>query len=120
MFGYVVYIVKFHALSCPCSILKDVADLSLSFQGFVHLALQSRLPIVPMVLTGTHLAWRKGSLHIRPAPLAVKFLAPISTTGWTADKINDHVQMVHDIFVKNLPESQRPLVVEGARNTSSS
>lgn len=89
-------------------------------KGFVHLALQSRLPIVPMVLTGTHLAWRKGSLHIQPAPLAVKFLPPISTTDWTADKINDHVQMVHDIFVKNLPESQRPLVVEGARNTSSS
>ncbi|KAG7953795.1 hypothetical protein I3843_12G128200 [Carya illinoinensis] len=78
-------------------------------KGFIHLALQSRLPIVPMVLTGTHLAWRKGSLHIRPAPLNVKYLPPISTTDWTADKIEDYIKMIHDLYVKHLPESQRPL-----------
>ncbi|KAG2678051.1 hypothetical protein I3760_12G125900 [Carya illinoinensis] len=78
-------------------------------EGFIHLALQSRLPIIPMVLTGTHLAWRKGSLHIRPAPLNVKYLPPISTTDWTADKIEDYIKMIHDLYVKHLPESQRPL-----------
>ncbi|KAF5461093.1 hypothetical protein F2P56_020915 [Juglans regia] len=77
-------------------------------EGFVHLALQSRLPIVPMVLTGTHLAWRKGSLHIRPAPLNVKYLPPISTTDWTADKIEDYIKMIHDLYATHLPESQRP------------
>ncbi|KAJ9153777.1 hypothetical protein P3X46_027181 [Hevea brasiliensis] len=82
----------------------------LSFKkGFVHLALQTRLPIVPMVLTGTHLAWRKGSLHVRPVPITVKFLRPIKTDDWTADKIDDYVKMVHDTYVGNLPESQRPL-----------
>nr|GMC76458.1 1-acyl-sn-glycerol-3-phosphate acyltransferase-like [Ipomoea batatas] len=30
-------------------------------KGFVHLALETRLPIVPIIFTGTHLAWRKGS-----------------------------------------------------------
>ncbi|XP_057972619.1 1-acyl-sn-glycerol-3-phosphate acyltransferase-like isoform X2 [Malania oleifera] len=79
-------------------------------KGFVHLALQSRLPIVPVVLTGTHRAWRKGSLHIRPAPLTVSYLPPIRTDDWTADKIEDYVGMVHEIYVKQLPESQRPLV----------
>ena len=87
-------------------------------QGFVHLALQSGLPIVPMVLTGTHLAWRKGSLHIRPAPLTVKFLPPISTQDWTADKIDDYIKLIHDLYVKHLPESQRPLPLEGSRNGS--
>lgn len=61
-----------------------------------------------MVLTGTHLAWRKGSLHVRPAPLTVRFLDPIVTDTWTADKIDEHVKMVHDLYVKHLPESQRP------------
>ncbi|TKY57278.1 1-acyl-sn-glycerol-3-phosphate acyltransferase [Spatholobus suberectus] len=78
-------------------------------KGFVHLALQSRLPIVPMVLTGTHLAWRKGSLHVRPAPLTVKYLPPISTENWKADKIDDYVKMVHNLYREHLPESQRPL-----------
>ncbi|KAM3396225.1 hypothetical protein P3S68_005231 [Capsicum galapagoense] len=48
-------------------------------KGFVHLALQTRRPIVPIVMINTHLAWRKGSLHVRPAPLTVKFLPPIRT-----------------------------------------
>ncbi|GAV72934.1 LOW QUALITY PROTEIN: Acyltransferase domain-containing protein, partial [Cephalotus follicularis] len=78
-------------------------------KGFVHLALQSRLPIVPIVLTGTHRAWRKGSLHVRPAPLTVKYLPPIRTDDWVADKIDSYVKMIYDIYVRNLPESQRPL-----------
>ncbi|MED6173572.1 1-acyl-sn-glycerol-3-phosphate acyltransferase [Stylosanthes scabra] len=78
-------------------------------KGFVHLALQTRLPIVPMVLTGTHRAWRKGSLHVRPAPLAVKYLPPISTENWKVEKIDDYVKMVHDLYAAQLPESQKPL-----------
>ncbi|XP_015898401.3 1-acyl-sn-glycerol-3-phosphate acyltransferase-like isoform X1 [Ziziphus jujuba] len=77
-------------------------------KGFVHLALQSGLPIVPMVFTGTHLAWRKGSSHVRPAPLTVRYLDPIITDDWTADKIDEYVKMVHNLYVKHLPESQRP------------
>lgn len=78
-------------------------------KGFVHLALQTGLPIVPMVLTGTHLAWRKGSLHVRPAPLTVKYLPPISTQNWTVSKIDDYVKMLHNLYAENLPKSQRPL-----------
>ncbi|KAH7662101.1 1-acylglycerol-3-phosphate O-acyltransferase protein [Dioscorea alata] len=78
-------------------------------KGFVHIALQSKLPIVPMVLTGTHLAWKKNSLRVRPAPLTVKYLPPIKTDDWEADKINEYVEMVHDLYVNHLPESQKPL-----------
>ncbi|XP_039055586.1 1-acyl-sn-glycerol-3-phosphate acyltransferase-like [Hibiscus syriacus] len=73
-------------------------------KGFVHLALQSGLPIVPIVLTGTHLAWRKGSLRVRPAPISVKYLPPIRTNGWTVEKIDDYIKMVHDMYVENLLE----------------
>lgn len=79
-------------------------------KGFVHIALQSKLPIVPMVLTGTHLAWRKNSLRVRPAPLTVKFLPPIKTNEWEEKHINKYVQMVHDLYVQHLPESQKPSV----------
>lgn len=78
-------------------------------KGFVHLALQTKLPIVPIVLTGTHRAWRKGSLHVRPAPLTVKYLPPIQTDNWTAEKIDQYVKTVHSTYIKHLPESQRPL-----------
>ncbi|KAJ4837435.1 1-acyl-sn-glycerol-3-phosphate acyltransferase [Turnera subulata] len=78
-------------------------------KGFIHLALQSRLPIVPMVFTGTHLAWRKGSLRVRPAPITVKYLPPINTDDWTVDKIGDYIKNVHNLYAENLPEAQRPL-----------
>ncbi|KAG6756609.1 hypothetical protein POTOM_040044 [Populus tomentosa] len=78
-------------------------------KGFVHLALQTRLPIVPVVLTGTHHAWRNGGLRVQPAPITVKYLRPIKTDDWTEDKVNDYVRLLHDIYVENLPEAQRPL-----------
>ncbi|XP_051152277.1 1-acyl-sn-glycerol-3-phosphate acyltransferase-like [Andrographis paniculata] len=77
-------------------------------KGFVHLALQTHLPIVPIVLRGTHRAWRKGSLHVRPTPITVKYLPPISTDDWTAEKVEDYVKLVHGVYLKHLPESQRP------------
>lgn len=83
--------------------------MGVPLQGFVHLALQTRLPIVPMVFTGTHHAWRKRGLHVRPAPITVKYLRPIKTDDWTDDKVNDYVRLLHDIYVENLPEAQRPL-----------
>ncbi|XP_038973315.1 1-acyl-sn-glycerol-3-phosphate acyltransferase-like isoform X1 [Phoenix dactylifera] len=87
-------------------------------KGFVHIALQTRLPIVPMVLTSTHLAWRKNSLRVRPTPLTVKYLPPIKTDDWEAEKVNDYVEMVHALYVDHLPESQKPLVSNG-RDVSS-
>ncbi|RDX64724.1 hypothetical protein CR513_56688, partial [Mucuna pruriens] len=79
-------------------------------KGFVHLALQLRLPIVPMVLTGTHLAWRKDSLHVRPAPLTIKYLPPISTQSWNADNIDEYAKMMHNMYAEHLPENQKPLL----------
>ncbi|MBA0756123.1 hypothetical protein Gogos_020854 [Gossypium gossypioides] len=89
-------------------------------KGFVHLAIESGLPIVPIILTGTHLAWRKGSLHVRPAPISVKYLPPIKTDSWTADSINDYIKMVHDIYVENLPEAQKPISTDDTKNSSRS
>ncbi|KAL6843957.1 hypothetical protein ACP4OV_025630 [Aristida adscensionis] len=78
-------------------------------KGFVHAALQTRLPIVPMVVTGTHLAWRNNSVRVRLAPLTVKILPPVSTGAWEEDRINEHVDMVRSIYIDNLPDSQKPL-----------
>lgn len=63
-------------------------------KGFLHLALQTKLPIVPIVMTGAHKAWRKGGLHVRPTPITIKYLPPIRTDDWDAEKINEYVDYV--------------------------
>ncbi|KAK5844743.1 1-acyl-sn-glycerol-3-phosphate acyltransferase [Gossypium arboreum] len=106
--------------SDPRAAIKSMKRVRVTLQGFVHLAIESGLPIVPIILTGTHLAWRKGSLHVRPAPISVKYLPPIKTDSWTADNINDYIKMVHDIYVENLPEAQKPISTDDTKNSSRS
>ncbi|KAM7498876.1 hypothetical protein LguiA_023290 [Lonicera macranthoides] len=86
-------------------------------KGFVHVALKSRLPIVPIVLSGTHLAWRKNSLRVRPTPLGVKYLPPIRTDEWTVENIDDYIRMVHEVYIKHLPDSQKPAAAAAANPT---
>ncbi|KAF8649687.1 hypothetical protein HU200_064228 [Digitaria exilis] len=84
-------------------------------KGFVHAALQTRLPIIPIVVTGTHLAWRINSVRVRPAPLTIKILPPVSTDGWEESRINEYVEKVRSLYVDNLPDSYKPLDALAAR-----
>ncbi|XP_073526197.1 uncharacterized protein [Phyllobates terribilis] len=79
-------------------------------KGFIHLTLQTKLPIVPIVMTGTHRAWRKGNLRILPTPITVKFLEPIKTHDWVPEKIDEYINFVHNMYVNHLPESQKPVL----------
>jgi len=78
-------------------------------KGFAHMALRTGLPIVPMVLTGTHKAWRNHTTRFRAAPLSITFLPPIDTTGWTAEKLDVHIKEVEYIFNEALPPDQKML-----------
>ncbi len=77
-------------------------------RGFVHLALATRLPIVPLVVSNAHRCWPKGSPFPRPAS-DVQVLAPIPTKHWTSETIDQHVAEVWDRFVQALPDDQKPL-----------
>jgi 1-acyl-sn-glycerol-3-phosphate acyltransferase len=83
-------------------------------KGFAHLALATGLPIVPVVVSGGHRAWQKGSMEIVPSTLHVQVLEPIPTTGWTNETVEAHVDEVHEAFVGALPADQRPLVNQSA------
>jgi lysophosphatidate acyltransferase len=78
-------------------------------KGAVHLALQTGLPIVPVVVTGAHLAWEKNTLlGIRSVPITITALPAIETTGWTADQVDEKTEMLHQIFAAHLPPEQQP------------
>ncbi len=77
-------------------------------KGVVHLALQTGLPIVPMVTVGAHKAWIKGSMLLRKVPIEIKFLPPVDTSHWKEETLDEHVQELYQLFVEALPEDMRP------------
>jgi 1-acyl-sn-glycerol-3-phosphate acyltransferase len=91
--------------------------------GFVHLAIDMGLPVIPIVTHGAHKNWEKGTFRFKPMDLDIEVLAPIDTSGWTHEGAQAHARDVHDLFAAALREDQKPLpqaavVVESAAPAS--
>lgn len=78
-------------------------------KGFGHLALATRLPVVPIVIGGAHRGWEKNAIRFRPVKLTVTVLDPIDTRAWTLENLEQHVADVRARIAAALPEDQRPL-----------
>lgn len=74
-------------------------------KGIVHLAVQTGLPIVPMVTVGAAGAWDKGSFRIQPQDIDVYFLPPVDTSGWDLEHIDEQLAELRARFVRALPDS---------------
>lgn len=77
--------------------------------GFVHLALATGLPVVPVVVRGAQHAWQPGSMRVQPATVEIDVLDPIATHDWTLETAREHADAVHAKFVEHLGDDQRPL-----------
>ena len=71
-------------------------------KGFVHAALATKLPIVPVVVYGAAKIFPRGKLRFNPGPLHIEVLDAIPTDTWTVESIDQHVEMVRDVFVTKL------------------
>jgi lysophosphatidate acyltransferase len=78
-------------------------------KGFVHLAIATGLPVVPVVFHGANKNWQKGTLRFRKMNLTIDVLEPVDTSGWTAENAEAHAASVHDLVAAALGEEQRPL-----------
>jgi len=83
-------------------------------KGAMHLAMQSKVPIVPVVINGAHNIWGKlgWTIKCNEAPIEMKFLPPIETAHWTADTLQQHTDELHALFVQHLRPESRPLKTE--------
>jgi 1-acyl-sn-glycerol-3-phosphate acyltransferase len=77
-------------------------------KGFVHLAIATGLPVVPVVFHGAHKNWEKHTFQFVPMDLDVDVLDPISTQGWTEERAAEHAAAVHDVFAAALRDDQKP------------
>jgi 1-acyl-sn-glycerol-3-phosphate acyltransferase len=77
-------------------------------KGIVHVAVETGLPIVPMVTIGLHPAWRRSSLSLRKTHVKIIFLPPISTEGWSLETMDEHIATLREPFLQTLPPEQQP------------
>jgi len=78
-------------------------------KGFVHLALATGLPIVPIAILDAPARWPARTLDFRPGTLRVAVLDPIDTRAWSEDTVAEHAEAVRQVIAARLPEHQRPL-----------
>ena len=71
-------------------------------KGFVHLALATGLPVVPVIVHGAHKVWPAKTMQFYPGEVRVEVLDPIKTDNWTKETIDEHVEEVKDLMAKAL------------------
>ena len=71
-------------------------------KGFVHAALATGLPIVPVVVHNAAKIFPRGKLKFNPGPLDIEVLDAISTEGWALETIEEHVIQVREVVASTL------------------
>jgi 1-acyl-sn-glycerol-3-phosphate acyltransferase len=77
-------------------------------KGFVHMAIATGIPVVPVVVHGAHKNWEKGTFAFKPMTLDIEVLPPIDTSSWKEETAGEHADQVHAIFAKALRDDQKP------------
>ena len=87
-------------------------------KGLVHLALQTGLPVVPIIVHGAHRAWRSDSLAVHAAQVRVDVFPAVSTAHWSAETTDDAAEEIHAIYRRELSPDQRPLSADNSESKS--
>ena len=77
---------------------RDGGILPFKKGGFV-LAVDSGVPIVPVIIKGTRGIIPKGHFMIRPAPVSMEILEPVETAGYTRKTKDELLERIRAILV---------------------
>lgn len=70
--------------------------------GFVHMALATGLPVVPVVLHGARELWPPRTLNMRPGRVVLEVLEPIDASAWSEERAREHAAEVRDMVLAKL------------------
>jgi 1-acyl-sn-glycerol-3-phosphate acyltransferase len=77
-------------------------------KGAVVMAINSGVPIVPIVCSGAHRVMEKGSLVIHPGEVVVEFLEPIDSSAYSSEQRDILNEKIWNAMAAALPSDQRP------------
>jgi putative phosphoserine phosphatase / 1-acylglycerol-3-phosphate O-acyltransferase len=79
---------------------RSVTDRILPFKkGPFHIAMQAKVPIVPIVIRNAGELMRPHALFMAPGRLDVKVLEPIDTSEWTTAGLDTHIAEVRQRYL---------------------
>ncbi len=73
-------------------------------KGAFHMAMQARVPIVPIVIRNALDALPKSGLVVRPATIDIVVLPPISTRDWTRESLDSRIEDVRNLYEEVLSD----------------
>jgi putative phosphoserine phosphatase/1-acylglycerol-3-phosphate O-acyltransferase len=77
-------------------------------KGAFHIAMQAGVPVVPIVIRNAgELMWR-GSSVIRAGTIDVVVLPPVSTDGWSVERLNEHVAEIRQQYQQTFEDWLAP------------
>jgi 1-acyl-sn-glycerol-3-phosphate acyltransferase len=77
-------------------------------QGAFIMAIEGRVPIVPVSIAGAQKIMRKGSWKISGGDVIVRFGPPVDGSSYTLENRNRLRERVESLIAAGLPEEQRP------------
>jgi 1-acyl-sn-glycerol-3-phosphate acyltransferase len=73
-------------------------DLLAFKKGFVHLALNTGLPVVPVVVHGAGRHWPADRQRLTAGELHIEALEPVATTSWSKERLDEHLDEIREQF----------------------
>ena len=71
-------------------------------KGFVHMAIATGLPVVPVVLHGAFERLPVDTWRLSPGYIDIELLEPFDPAGWNPETAGDHAEEVHRAFAAAL------------------
>lgn len=75
-------------------------------KGFVHLALETKLPIVPVVNHGADKCFPARTLRLTPGTVDIEILPTIDTSEWKKETIDEHIAEVRNMYLRALQPNE--------------
>jgi len=86
---------------------RSVSDKLGPFKkGAFHMAMQARVPMVPLVIKNAVDAMPKSAFLIRPATVDIRILPPVPTDEWQPETIDQHIEDVRGLFLDALGQRE--------------
>lgn len=82
-------------------------------KGPFHLALQSRVPVVPVTTLNSGVLLPTRSLHFRRGTIRLVVSPPIDTTHWTEETLDQHVEEVRQAIARPMASYRESLGYRG-------